>query len=416
MNYLDVLDQLENTSGSNEKERILRGAKGDERLVKVLDAALSFSRKFFIKQIPEYVFNYNGKDNFDNFMNLLNRLETRTITGDAARLEVKNTIEVCHSRERLWFTRILLKDLRCGFGISTCNKAGFNFPEFELMLAKDGKGCKKIKDIISKGVWVSKKFDGYRCLAIVENGEATLYTRNGKVYENFPQIQRALVLATSKEQSKTFVFDGEVLSNSFGDMQRSAFASKRGTTVGDVTYHIFDLIPADEWRTQRFTELAATRFEELDSFFSSIDDKTLPIVKVEHFLSTNYDEILGYEQDFIKEGYEGAMILPNIPYYVGRKTNAMMKFKTMQTMDCKVVGLYEGSGKNEGSLGGIQVVQENGLRCDVGSGFDDNERTAIFNNPNSVVGRVFEVKYQNLSEDGIMRFPIFVRWRPDKDK
>ena len=108
------------------------------------------------------------------------------------------------------------------------------------------------------------------------------------------------------------------------------------------------------------------------------------------------------------------MALPNIPYYLGKKTNRLMKFKTMLSQDCKVVGLYEGEGKHEGRMSGLKLIQENGLACDVGSGFTDEDRIVIWNDPSCAVGRTAEIKFQELSNDGILRFPVFLRWRNEK--
>lgn len=420
--YLDTLEVLEVVKGK-EKETLLAGCLWDKELAQVLDATYNFNRKYFIKQLPKL------DDpspciggHLPEFMALLVSLETRAVTGDAAKLKVQELFNRCTFLERKWFQRILLKDLRCGMGVSTCRKAGFPIPEFEVMLAKDGKECKKLDAIIKKGVWVSKKFDGYRCLAVVKNGVATLYSRNGVEYENFPSVQAALVKVCDYPPGRTFVFDGEIMSDDFQSMQKSAFASKRGTTVGDVKYHIFDMIPVDEWVAQKFVTPASDRFKALGQFFHQLEvaqkevfPLQLPIdrlVYVEHQWVNDLPTILKLEQQFLSEGYEGAMVLPDIAYYLGRKTNAMMKFKTMLSMDCKVIGTYEGTGKYAGSLGGLNVIQEDGkTACSVGSGFDDAERSKIYADPVSVLARTVEIRYQNLSDDGVMRFPIFIRFR-----
>jgi DNA ligase 1 len=414
--YLIKLEGIEAASGTNSKLEWLTIVLDDPDMHLILDATFNFARKYFIKQIPELseeIPCIGG--HLPEFMTLLGRLEKREITGDAARLAVKELLDRCTSLERKWFTRILLKDLRCGVGLTLVNKAGFKIPEFDVMLAKDGKKCKKINGIIKKGVFVSKKLDGYRCLAIVEDDKATLYSRNGSEYTNFASIQEALVSACASTPNTTRIFDGEIMSDDFSSMQKSAFASKRGTTVGDVVYHVFDCIPADEWQSQSFNLAARDRYANLDAFFDTLDSAYADrLVKVEHKWTTSRQEVDDLEKQYIADGYEGAMILPNIPYYLGRKTNAMMKFKTMESMDCKILSVYEGEGKYVGSLGGFRVLQENGIECGVGSGFTDQERQAIFADPSSVIGRVIEIKYQNLSDDGVMRFPIILRFRDDK--
>ena len=138
------------------------------------------------------------------------------------------------------------------------------------------------------------------------------------------------------------------------------------------------------------------------------------LVEVEHTPVKTIEEVLEYEKLCIQNGLEGAMLNPDIPYYFGKKTNKMLKFKTMKSMDCKVIGFYEGQGKYEGTLGGMVIEQENGKTCEVGSGFTDKERDYIWSNKEYTLGRTVEIKYQELSPDGIMRFPIKKCWRTDK--
>ena len=89
----------------------------------------------------------------------------------------------------------------------------------------------------------------------------------------------------------------------------------------------------------------------------------------------------------------------------------------MVSMDCVVTGRYEGEGKHNGSLGGLTVTQENGETCDVGSGFNDQDRSYLWSMPlDDLVGRICEVKYQDLTGDNIMRFPVFKRWRDNGGK
>lgn len=411
--YLDTLELLEHFPGSKDKESLIaKSIQWDTDLPLVLDAALNFSRKYFLKQLPTLVEPapiIGG--HLPELLELLKRLETRQVTGDAAKAAVKELFDRCTTLERKWFQRILLKDLRCGFGISTCTNAGVNIPEFEVQLAKDAKKCKKLNEIIKKGVWVSKKFDGYRCLAVVEDGVATLYSRNGVVYENFPTIQQSLVNACAG-RTDVVVFDGEIMSDNFQSMQQSAFASKRQTTVGDVKYHIFDWIPGVEWETQKFAMKAGERFKKLDEFFGQVTSPLL--VKVDHEWSEDINHILKLERDFLALGYEGAMVINDIAYYLGRKSNAMLKFKTMLSMDCKILEVCEGEGKYQGTLGSLKLSQENGKICSVGSGFSDEERDQIWRNPSAAIGRTAEIQYQNLSDDGVMRFPVMKRYRDDK--
>lgn len=415
MNALDVLDKVEATTGKNNKVSILADFKDDPELKFLLNAALNFKHKFNVKKFNNNLGEHDHRydEAFDHLQGLLADLETRAITGNAAVEAVESFLKLCNLQQRKWYSRVIRKDLRSGFDISTANKAGFNIPKFDVMLATDAKKCKKVEQIVKEGVYVSPKLDGYRCLAIVDENGVGLYSRNGSSYENFPSIVGALT-ELAQEVQAPFILDGEIMSDDFQSMQKSAFASKRGTTVGDVQFCVFGWIPYEEWQADKFTKLTNHRIQSLNVFFETFK---IPqsIVQVEHTLVHNLQEVYRLESDYIAQGYEGAMALPNIPYYLGRKSNKLIKFKTMHSMDCEVVGIYEGTGKNEGRMGGLNLIQENGEKCDVGTGFSDEDRDWMWANKDNVIGRIAEIKYQEMTNDNIMRFPIFLRWRDKGD-
>jgi DNA ligase-1 len=341
-------------------------------------------------------------------MSLLKKLETREITGNYARGALSRFFACCTEQEQEWYLKVLRKDLKAGFSIKTAIKAGFkNIPTFDVMLAKDGKKCTKLNEIIINGVFASPKLDGYRCLAVINEGHVTLYSRNGTEYNNFPTIQQSLkkCFPTGK-----YVLDGEIMSDDFQSMQKSAFADKRGTTVGDVKYHVFGYVPYNEWVSQKFNMNTMSRLTELDKLSKKFDNN---IVKVQSTFVNSLDLVLKMERQYIQQGHEGVMVIPDIPYYLGRKSNKLLKFKTMLSQDCTVTGIYEGNEgtKFEGKMGGIMVTQENGESCECGTGFSDEDREYIWNNLGEFVGKIAEIKYQELTNDGIMRFPVFVRWR-----
>ena len=155
------------------------------------------------------------------------------------------------------------------------------------------------------------------------------------------------------------------------------------------------------------------RYQILENYFFKYLRSVDCITFVQQTHTTDWDEILRLEAEYLKQGLEGAMALPcSATYYKGRAKNKLMKFKTFHTMDCTVLDKYEGNGKLAGVLGGLKVLQEDGKTvCGVGNGFTDDDRAYMWNNFDKVKGRICEVQYQNLTEDGVMRFPTFIRWR-----
>ena len=414
MNELEVLDKLEATPGKTDKQSILK-SNMSQNMAELLDATFNFKRKFFIKQydvLPGKV--GASKCWHKRFMKLLDLLESEKCRGDAAKAEVESFLMSCNAQQAKWYDRVIKKKLRAGFSLSTANKCGYKIPEFKVMLAKDGKKSPKAEEMVQKGGYASIKLDGYRCLAIVINGDVELLSRNGTVYENFPSIAKSLSEAFPTGK---YVFDGEIMSDDFQSMQMTAFAAKKGRTVGDVNYQIFDCIDYKEWQSSKFKEKKNERITRL-SALSKFTAKYKNLTHVSQDWVSGPDamkDITKMEKNLIAAGFEGVMFLPNIPYYLGRKSNKLMKFKTMLSQEVQIVGCYEGSGKYTGTLGGVYTVQENGEDCKVGSGFSDADRDYIWTNQNKFKGRIFEAKYQEETPDGIMRFPVFFRWR-DLDK
>ena len=90
-----------------------------------------------------------------------------------------------------------------------------------------------------------------------------------------------------------------------------------------------------------------------------------------------------------------------------------MKLKAFHNVDLKIQRLIEGTGKHSGKLGSV-VVDYNGGEVQVGSGFSDELRELIWNQPCNFVGRIIEVRYQEETPDGSLRFPTFVCFRNDR--
>jgi predicted DNA-binding WGR domain protein len=110
-------------------------------------------------------------------------------------------------------------------------------------------------------------------------------------------------------------------------------------------------------------------------------------------------------------GGEGLMLRqPGSKYVAGRSTT-LLKVKTFHDAEATVVGHAEGSGRHKGRLGALICELPGGIRFNVGTGFSDAERE----NPPDI-GAVITFRYQELSDDGVPRFPLWVGERLDVDK
>ena len=105
-------------------------------------------------------------------------------------------------------------------------------------------------------------------------------------------------------------------------------------------------------------------------------------------------------------GGEGVMIRKsNSRYEVGR-SHTLLKVKSFFDTEVELTGFLAGKGKFKGMVGSFDCKLPNGVTFNVGSGLSD----ALRKNPPKI-GSIVTVRYQELSKDGVPRFPSFVAVR-----
>jgi DNA ligase-1 len=109
-------------------------------------------------------------------------------------------------------------------------------------------------------------------------------------------------------------------------------------------------------------------------------------------------------------GGEGLMLRrPGSPYEIGR-SGSLLKVKTFHDAEAIIVGHAPGTGRHEGRLGAVVAELPDGTRFNVGTGFSDAER----DDP-PPIGSVITFRYQELTDDGVPRFPSWVGVRLDAE-
>jgi bifunctional non-homologous end joining protein LigD len=270
------------------------------------------------------------------------------------------------------------------------------------------------------------KLDGYRALAFVDKDGVRLRSRRGlELAEDFPRLAAEL----AKQAVDCMVLDGEIVAfdasgkPSFGAMQN------RGKTIERAVFYCFDLL-----------------------YFAGVDLRNAPYSDRRRYLAqcllpSPLVQLVHASEDgvalhdaAVESGLEGVVgKRKDAKYEAGRRSASWMKVKATNSAEFVVGGFTKGKGARA-SLGALLVGYWEGGKLryasHVGSGFDDDSLAQVqgrleplrrktnpfdekpeLNAPTSWVEPevVAEVKFQNWTDDGHLRAPVFLRLRDDID-
>ena len=129
---------------------------------------------------------------------------------------------------------------------------------------------------------------------------------------------------------------------------------------------------------------------------------------------TDQSVIMHFLDKAIERDWEGLMLNKDTTYKCKRTTD-LIKIKRFYSMDLPVIDVVEGDGRLSGTLGALIVRYKNNT-VNVESGFNDEQRRALWEKRSELIGRIVEVKYKEITKDkknGLesLQFPIFTQVR-----
>jgi DNA ligase 1 len=385
---------------------------------------------FNVRKVSETSGFTNKPNPWSKFYQLCAALHNRDCTGHAARDAIAELSTQFDSDE--WNTvarRVLIKDLRCGTSTATLNKilkkTKWAVPVFSCQLATDS-SSKQDKMVGLKRI--EQKLDGVRMLAFVTATGVQMFSRNGKVLENFPQIEEELaklysVLSTTLALP-SFVLDGEIMGESFQALMKQA-QRKSDVKTDDMVYNVFDILPVADFARTYWNAQQSKRLALLEKIRHILDQTTC--VRIMDGITVDLDTAEGHKtlkkfaEDSVNAGFEGVMIKDLGSPYECKRSTFWMKWKPVMDYDLKVIAVEEGSGKHTGRMGALVcegVDDGRAITVNVGSGYTDEQRQEYWDNQNSVIGQTAVVLAdaitQNQNGSYSLRFPRFKTFRDDK--
>jgi len=255
------------------------------------------------------------------------------------------------------------------------------------------------------------KLDGARyMLYLDEDGAVHLYSR-----QKFPTIDKAANVPHIAKQYPGLegtVLDGEImlpnqkkLGDTTGIMNSLPVRAVRLQADNPLVFNVFDIL-CFKGEDVRHKTLKERRALLVHVVFGLMDN---PYVQPVPQTEMNKAEFL---QALINDGQEG-IVLKNLGcrYGIG-----WIKVKRRSDFSVVISGFQQGKGKYANNLGALLLsVFKNGVLTEVGkcSGMTDAERTRMWRNKNTYLGRVVDVFAQEITKDGRLRHPVWHRLRDD---
>lgn len=261
---------------------------------------------------------------------------------------------------------------------------------------------------------VSTKYDGNRIFIYKYGNSISCFTSDWKQFD-FPGIG---FLDKLLENTSNFVLEAEFNNNSIGKLGNRVHSAILTTFRTNFNKGI-----------NSSTELKNCQIKVFDCIFIASDKqvlqfsipykerlanaKTLKLPDCMSVITTTL--VTGIEAKvlakvLVNDGWEGLMCVePDSLYTPGKRGNHIVKLKYRKTADLLCIGVEPGEGKYKGMIGALTLKDSEGRVVSVGSGLSDNDRLV---NPQSYVGRIIEIEYEQILDTYIQ--PTFVCVRYDK--
>lgn len=406
----EVLNKIAKESSKNAKQALVNQHITDPLFKEVCDLAYNPFRVFGV--LPEKDAQGTGELFFDetDALDVLYKLESRELTGNAAREAVRSQLGQLSKKSGDLFIRILRKDLRAGFSENTINKAcAANaiealIPVFPYQRCSLPKDTDLTKWPWERGVLSQEKADGMFTNTTFKGSELLYSSRQGspfplEPFDSLSQEAKRVLRANLQYHGEMLVErDGKILPREIGNgvlnsvLKGGAFAENEKPVLV-----LWDFIPLTSVKAKgKFEAKYLDRFKLL---FSMLMNKDLtPKSKQIRLIPTKFvrslDDAYDHYGELLKQGKEGTVIKHPDAFWRDGTSKEQIKLKLEADCELEVVAINEGKAgsKNEGRAGALHCKSACGqLIVDVAVK-NEKMRDEVDKAPHDWIGRVVTVR------------------------
>mgnify|MGYP001470424973 FL=1 len=405
------IEDMRATSSSTQKVQIIKNA--NSHIHKILEYTYNPFKQYYVTSKTckknSHLVKEQWSRGYKDVFHLLDDLTNRKFTGHDA-IALINGCANSHDDNQLIY-KIIDKNLDIRAGDKVINKAVPNLiPTFSVALAQEYKGKCDWDD----RWYASRKLDGVRCLAVVdENRVCTLYSRMRKELTTLNREKEAI----ENTGIINHVFDGEIclLDENGNEGFQGVMKERRRKDhqIENPRFMIFDMMHKSEFDAGKGNTPLTERLRTLRAWQGGRFTCAKTLQYVDQVQINDNDHFETWNKLSAEKGWEGFMLRKNVGYE-GKRSKNLVKVKKFHDAEYEVIDYDTDTaevvrnGRSETIEMLSQVwIEHKGHKVKVGSGWTHDQRLQYMDG--SIVGKVITVQYFEETKNdkgGIsLRFP-----------
>ena len=264
------------------------------------------------------------------------------------------------------------------------NSLGFIRP----MLAQP---IKNVKRIDYSSAFYQHKYDGNRCLVTRRNNKLIAYSRNGKEITTIDHILSGI------ELEEGGIIDGELYCHGVSLQRLCSWIKREQEATANLQLRVYDIVSKDPY---------IDRLEALESLRLGDNAEVVPTVRVSE--ENALDSLL---ESSLMDGYEGGILRwGDAGYEDGKRSRSLAKIKVFNDDEFLVVDILS----SKDGWARLELEMPDGKKFLTSAPGSIYDKTKILEEADKYMGKHVNVKYANLTKDGIPFHPIATSFR-DKE-
>lgn len=368
--------------------------------------------------IDRYSFQYKGKETKQPTV-IINKGKAKRTVQQQYELElnslIKKAIDKGYKRLITSLDNYNEQELNDFIGNTLTNANGNK----KVMLAKQADNITKMS-VFDKLYLISRKINGVRCLIFKdENGIIRTSSRGAINYDiAIKHIIEHPTIIDIFNKYPSLIMDGEIYKHGLDLNDISGMCRKQeesNTTMLEFYwYDIFDEKTKAIDRINTINNIC----NEYDLTFNPYRTFTneIQIQQVPQEIITGYENMKIKHDQFVSEGWEGAVIRLCDGYYTQNgRTNDMIKIKKYDTISCKVVGIEQGLREYADMVFICQMPDSDKTFKAKPIGNYDQKVDYTIHFEDTYKNHMADIKYFNYSAHGVLEQPCLTVFRWDLD-